>query len=100
MFQLAKVFDNNVRMYITLEVLFGKLASAANESPREATFAPKGIKTYKGIIAKCVSHGSVPAADVLWAFDTYLEVNPEAAKPFPMVLKQIYDEDICTEEAI
>merc|ERR1719375_603699 len=89
MMQLAKDFDNKLRMYVGLQSLFG------------ASMDGKKLTAKKAIIKELMSKGNMPATDVLWAFDVYLEANQEfKARTFAMVLKALYDEDLLEESDI
>lgn len=50
------------------------------------------------MVNQVIVKGSMPAGDVLWAFNAYLEKNASASAAFPHCLKVAYDEDWCEEE--
>jgi hypothetical protein len=87
--QIAKVFDNKVRLHIALEALF-----------QDGSMSAKEVEQQSKTINKCVSTGSMSGSEVLYAFGAYLETNSKALKTYPMVLKAIYENDWASEEAI
>lgn len=86
--QLAKGFDNRMRLLIVFEVLWGPSIST-HSLKEKIDFLHHGIK---GV--------SMSAGVVLWSLCAYLERNPHAAKVFPYVLQLTYDEDWCEEDDI
>merc|ERR1711977_547763 len=58
--QLAKVFDNKVRLYVAIQALFGTTISL-KEIPGKAKY-----------LQKVISNAGMPAKDVLWAFEVYI----------------------------
>mmetsp|Transcript_124933 Transcript_124933/g.221342 ORF Transcript_124933/g.221342 Transcript_124933/m.221342 type:complete len:546 (-) Transcript_124933:222-1859(-) len=86
--QLAKVFDHKMRLYIVLEVLCGSSMDAV------------AVTAQKIHIGQAISNASMPMPDILWAFTTYVQANPDAAKGFTMILKTLYDEDWVDEDGI
>lgn len=86
--QLAKVFDNKVRLFIAFEVLCGSSMDA------------KALSGVSELIDKVISSPKLPARDVLWALDAYLQANPGVSKGFAMMLKVAYDEDWAEEKEI
>merc|ERR1712190_474991 len=79
--QISKVFDHRMRLSVALEALCGKTVDA------------KALGEKQKYVEHLSSNANMSTADVLWAFDTYLKVNPGVAKAFPMILKLLYDGD-------
>mmetsp|Transcript_59730 Transcript_59730/g.94867 ORF Transcript_59730/g.94867 Transcript_59730/m.94867 type:complete len:474 (-) Transcript_59730:75-1496(-) len=79
--QLAEVFDHKVRLYVVLETFLGN------------NLDEQSVLTHKDHIEQAISSASMRGADVLWAFNAYLQAHPSGAKGFPLVLKTIYDEE-------
>jgi len=88
MFQLAKVFDHKVRLFIVLASLCGE------------TMDGKAVEKHKKHIAQAIKNAKMTPAEVLWAFDAYVAAYPGALKPFPMVIKVVYDEEWADEKHI
>lgn len=86
--QLAEVFDHKVRLYVVLETF---LENGLDE---------QSVLAHKEHIEQSINNASMSGADVLWAFNAYLEAHPCAAKGFPLVLKTIYDEEWASENEI
>jgi len=88
--QVTKVFDHKIRLYAVLESLFG------------ASMDLKGVSDKSKIIEKFISNGGLKTADVLWAFDTYVESNKDwdATRCFPHIVKALYEQEWCSDEAI
>jgi len=88
--QVTKVFDDKIRLYAVLESLFG------------ADMDAKGVTDKSKIIEKFIQNGRLQTADVLWAFDTYIEANKgwDATRRFPPVVKVMFDEEWCSDQAI
>merc|ERR1711904_466321 len=84
--QLAKVFDNKVRLYVAIQALFGK------------TISDKEIPKKKKYLTKVIQNASMSPTDVLWGFEAFIVINPAAEKAYPKTLKGLYDEDIVSEE--
>merc|ERR1712070_501658 len=87
--QVTKVFDHKIRLYAVLESLFG------------ASMDAKGVSDKSKIIEKFITNGGLEPYDVLWAIDTYVEANAgwDAARLLPPIVKAVYDEDWCPEDA-
>mmetsp|Transcript_59731 Transcript_59731/g.94876 ORF Transcript_59731/g.94876 Transcript_59731/m.94876 type:complete len:472 (-) Transcript_59731:75-1490(-) len=79
--QLAEAFDHKVRLYVVLETFLGN------------NLDEQSVLTHKDHIEQAISSASMRGADVLWAFNAYLQAHPSGAKGFPLVLKTIYDEE-------
>jgi len=88
MFQVGKVFDHKVRLYIVLESFFGSNMDA------------KSLSDQKKHVEKAITNASMKTPDVLWSFNAYLEENKGASKTFPHCLKVLYDQDWCDEAEI
>merc|ERR1719321_141100 len=91
MFQLAKVFDDKVRLFIVLAALCGE------------TMDGKAVEKYKKHIERAIKFtkgATLNTKDVLWAFDAYVAAYPSAVKTFPLAVKAAYDEDWAEEKAI
>merc|ERR1712187_133813 len=88
MHQLANLFDNKLRLYITLEVVC------------DSNLDAKSVIENKKYISKMISKGDMSTADVLWAFNAYVHANPDSLKVFAPVLKALYDEDWAEEKEI
>lgn len=84
--QLAKVFDNKVRLYVAIQALFGK------------TISDKEIPKKKKYLTKVIQNANMSPTDVLWGFEAFIVINPAAEKAYPKTLKGLYDEDIVSEE--
>lgn len=85
--QLTLRFDNSLRMYVALSVLF-----------------PGGSMDAQGVVEKrahveCfVRNGNMQFRDWIWAFDAFLGANPQSTKSYPTVLKALYDADLAEEQ--
>merc|ERR1712217_801469 len=88
MHQLANCFDHKLRLYITLEVVCG------------STMVAKSVMENKNYISKIISQVNMPQADIIWAFNVYVHVNPDCLRGFAHVLKVLYDEDWAEEHTI
>merc|ERR1711920_1098196 len=88
MHQLASCFDHKLRLYITLEVVCG------------STMTAKSVMENKNYISKMISQVNMPQADIIWAFNVYVHVNPDCLRGFAHVLKVLYDEDWAEEHTI
>lgn len=86
--QISKLFDHKLRLYIVLETLCGNTMDA------------KTLGEVKHVVADFIAKPKMEPSEVLWAFGTYLQMNRDAAKLYPLVLKVIYDEDWASEEQI
>merc|ERR1712118_130783 len=84
--QIAKVFDNKVRLYVAIQALFGK------------TISDKEIPKKKKYLTKVIQNASMSPTDVLRGFEAFIVINPAAEKAYPKTLKGLYDEDIVSEE--
>jgi len=89
--QLAKLFDHKIRFYIALEGIMP--AGAMNKQT---------ITDAKPVLSKVLAAVKIPAGDVLWCFDAYLSRsdNEKSVKTFPLVLKEIYDEEWVSEASM
>jgi len=86
--QLAKIFDNKVRLYVAIQALFGTTIPA-KEIPGKAKY-----------LTKVIQNGNMSPQDILWGFEVYLVNNPATEKQYPRTLKGLYDADIVTEEQL
>merc|ERR1711904_281273 len=69
--QLAKVFDNKVRLYVAIQALFGTTISV-KDIPKKAKY-----------LSKAISNASMPPKDILWAFEVFICNTPAAEKSYP-----------------
>lgn len=88
MIQIQHAFSPKMRLYVVLEALFG------------ATLTADGLKPRLPYITKMVSSPPMPASDILYGFEVYYVTNPGNLRMYPMVLKQLYDGDVVSEEAL
>jgi len=79
--------DDKALLYIALESLFPS-----------GVLSAKAIPEHTALIDKVIDDIYLSGADVLWAFGAYLSQHEKARKPFPMVLKTLYDEDWASED--
>jgi len=86
--QISKLFDHKLRLYIVLETLCGNTMDA------------KTLGEVKPVVADFIAKPKMEPSEVLWAFGAYLQMNRDAAKLYPLVLKVIYDERWASEEEI
>jgi len=84
--QLAKVFDNKVRLYVAIQSIFGKTISA-KQIPDKAKYLIKVIK-----------NASMPPKDILWAFEVFFVNNASTEKSIPVTYKGLYDSDLVKDE--
>merc|ERR1711869_98708 len=66
--QLAKVFDNKMRLYVAIQALFGRTISN-KEIPGKAKY-----------LSKVIRNSSMSPQDILWGFEVYLINNPTTEK--------------------
>jgi len=88
-FQATLAFDERIRLFIALSSLCGEELNQQSLTH---------WKNHVGEVISSGKHGALPGPDVLWAFDAHLAGNP--AKGFAAVLKLVYDEDWCSEQAM
>merc|ERR1719226_358666 len=87
--QVTLRFDNSLRMYVVLSVLF-----------KDGLMKADGVTANKAIIKHFITNGNVDFPDWIWGFDAFLDANPQSVKGYPMVLKALYDEDLAEESSI
>jgi len=84
--QLAKVFDNKVRLFITFEALCGSSMDA------------KALSQHTKVVDHVISNAKMSTSEVAWALNAYLKANPGVAKSLPMTMKAAFDEDWLVEK--
>merc|ERR1712098_529624 len=75
-------------MYVVLEAMFGSEMTADKLKPR---------LTY---IKKIASKPVMPQSEICYGFEVYYETNPGSRKMYPMVLKELYDASLFTEQGL
>jgi hypothetical protein len=88
MHQLAKCFDNKVKLYVVFEALCG------------STMDAKSMGSQKKYINKIISSASMTTTEVLWTINVYYKVNTGVIKAYPMALKCAYDEEWLQEDEL
>lgn len=89
--QLAKSFDNKIRLYIVLRVIF------------RCSMDAKKLADQSKLLDKFITNCLIETKDILWAFNKYFDASKndlDISRCLPPVLKALYDEEWCTEEGI
>merc|ERR1711907_889912 len=88
MIQIQNAYSTKLRMYVALQSLFG------DDMNKE------GIKSRLPHLKALASTPQMSAGDILAAFELYYVTSPKLIKQYPMVLKEIYDADIVSEQQL
>jgi len=87
--QVTLVFDNSMRMYVALSVLF-----------KDGIMDAERVVANEAYIRHFIAHGKCSFPVWIWGFDAFLDSHPQAAKGYPHVLKALYDKDLAEESRI
>lgn len=87
--QVTLVFDNSIRMYVVLSVLF-----------KDGIMDADRVVANEAYIRHFIANGKCSFPVWIWGFDAFLDSHPRAAKGYPHVLKALYDEDLAEESEI
>jgi translation initiation factor 5 len=85
--QVTLRFDNSVRMFVVLSILF-----------KDGSMDAKGITAQKAFVKYYITNGNLDFDEWIWGFDAFLDTYSGAVKGYPMVLKALYDEDLADEK--
>merc|ERR1712118_622302 len=86
MIQIQSAYSTKLRMYVALQSLF------------DADMNKEGAKSRIVHLKMLASTPQMDAGDILAAFELYYVTSPKLIKQYPMVLKEIYDGDIVSEQ--
>merc|ERR1711907_759891 len=86
MIQIQNAYSTKLRMYVALQSFFGE------------DMNKEGIKSRLPHLKQLASTPQMSAGDILAAFELYYVTSPKLIKQYPMVLKEIYDADIVSEQ--
>merc|ERR1712134_153697 len=86
MIQVQQAYSTKLRMYVALQALF------------EADMNKDGVKSRLPHLKMLASTPQMDAGDILAAFELYYVTSPKLIKQYPMVLKELYDADIVSEQ--
>merc|ERR1712060_176663 len=87
--QVTLVFDNSMRMYVVLSVLF-----------KDGIMDAERVVANEAYIRHFIANGKCSFPVWIWGFDAFLDSHPRAAKGYPHVLKALYDNDLAEESEI
>merc|ERR1711920_537810 len=76
--QVTLVFDNSMRMYVALSVLF-----------KDGMMDAERVAANEAYIRHFIAHGKCSFPVWIWGFDAFLDSHPRAAKGYPHVLKAL-----------
>merc|ERR1719327_1268542 len=88
MIQIQNAYSTKLRMYVALQSLFG------DDMNKE------GIKSRLPHLKALASTPQMELGDILAAFELYYVTSPKLIKQYPMVLKEIYDGDMLSEQQL
>jgi len=88
MIQIQNAYSTKLRMYVALQSFF------------DEDMNKEGIKSRLPHLKQLASTPQMSAGDILAAFELYYVTSPKLIKQYPMVLKEIYDGDIVSEQAL
>merc|ERR1712224_881106 len=86
MIQIQNAYSTKLRMYVALQSLF------------DADMNKDGVKSRLPHIKMLATTPVMDAGDILGAFELYYVTSPKLIKQYPMVLKELYDGDILSEQ--
>ena len=86
MIQIQNAYSTKLRMYVALQSLF------------DADMNKEGVKSRTAHLKILASTPQMDAGDILAAFELYYVTSPKLIKQYPMVLKELYDADIVSEQ--
>merc|ERR1711904_627688 len=86
MIQIQNAYSTKLRMYVALQSLF------------DADMNKEGVKSRTAHLKILASTPQMDAGDILGAFELYYVTSPKLIKQYPMVLKELYDADIVSEQ--
>merc|ERR1719238_136411 len=88
MIQIQNAYSTKLRMYVALQSLF------------DADMNKEGAKSRIVHLKMLASTPQMDAGDILAAFELYYVTSPKLIKQYPMVLKELYDADIVSEQQL
>merc|ERR1712182_152857 len=88
MIQIQNAYSTKLRMYVALQSLF------------DADMNKEGVKSRTAHLKMLASTPQMDAGDILAAFELYYVTSPKLIKQYPMVLKELYDADIVSEQQL
>merc|ERR1711939_92974 len=88
MIQIQNAYSTKLRMYVALQSLF------------DADMNKEGAKSRIVHLKMLASTPQMDAGDILAAFELYYVTSPKLIKQYPMVLKELYDGDIVSEQQL
>merc|ERR1711937_520400 len=88
MIQVQQAYSTKLRMYVALQSLF------------DADMNKDGVKSRSAHLTILASTPQMDAGDILAAFELYYVTSPKLIKQYPMVLKELYDADIVSEQQL
>ena len=88
MIQIQNAYSTKLRMYVALQSLF------------DADMSKEGVKSRTAHLKILASTPQMAAGDILAAFELYYVTSPKLIKQYPMVLKELYDADIVSEQQL
>jgi len=88
MIQVQQAYSTKLRMYVALQSLF------------DADMNKDGVKSRLPHIKMLATTPKMDAGDILAAFELYYVTSPKLIKQYPMVLKELYDADIVSEQEL
>merc|ERR1711998_82633 len=88
MIQIQNAYSTKLRMYVALQSLF------------DADMNKEGFKSRIAHLKMLATTPQMNAGEILGAFELYYVTSPKLIKQYPMVLKELYDADIVSEQQL
>merc|ERR1712193_413428 len=88
MIQIQNAYSTKLRMYVALQSLF------------DADMNKESVKSRTAHLKILASTPQMDAGDILAASELYYVTSPKLIKQYPMVLKELYDADIVSEQQL